>query len=352
MTTTAAVLALIEDQSLRDDVDRVAAAAGVRVVHADRPSSRSVWMSAPVVVLDAATAHRCAQDGLPRRDRVFLVGSAEPDGTDWESAVCVGAQQVIRLPDHDGALVGAFAAATQDATRGARRGAVITAVGGCGGAGATLFATALAQSATPALLIDADPWGGGIDLAMGTEGMPGLRWQDLTLRGGRLEFDALKAALPHRRGVTVLSGSRTGADIEAGPLSAVIDAGRRAGVTVICDVPRRATPAVEVALESADLVVLIVPADVRASAAAGALTGWIRTVNPNVGLVVRGPAPGGLRAADVSSTVGLALVAAMRPQPGLADALERGGLRMRARSPLARAAAQVLDMLGKQPAFR
>ncbi len=352
MTTTAAVLALVEDQSLRDDVDRVAAAAGVPVVHTGRPSSRTVWMSAQVVVLDAAAAHRCAQDGLPRRDRVFLVGSAEPDGADWESAISIGVQQVIRLPDHDDALVGAFAAATQDATPGARRGAVVAAVGGCGGAGATLFATALAQSATSALLVDADPWGGGIDLAMGTEGVPGLRWQDLTLRDGRLEFDALKAALPNRRGVTVLSGSRSGGEIEAGPLSAVVDAGRRAGVTVICDVPRRATPAVEMALESADLVVLIVPADVRAAAAAGALAGWVRTINPNVGLVVRGPAPGGLRAADVSATVGLSLVAAMRPQPGLADALERGGLHIRARSPLARAAAQVLGMLDKQPALR
>ena len=352
MTTTAAVLALVEDQSLRDDVDRVAAAAGVPVVHTGRPSSRTVWMSAKVVVLDVAAARRCAQDGLPRRDRVFLVGSAEPDGADWESALSIGVQKVIRLPDHDDALVGAFAAATQDATPGDRRGAVVTAVGGCGGAGATLFATALAQSATPALLVDADPWGGGIDLAMGTEGVPGLRWQDLTLRDGRLEFDALQAALPNRRGVTVLSSSRSGGEIEAGPLSAVVDAGRRAGVTVVCDVPRRATPAVEMALQSADLVVLIVPADVRAAAAAGALAGWVRTINPNVGLVVRGPAPGGLRAADVSATVGLSLVAAMRPQPGLADALERGGLHIRARSPLARAAAQVLGMLDKQPALR
>lgn len=342
------MLALVDDQSLRDDVDRVAAAAGVRVVHADRPSSRTVWVSAQVVVLDAAAAGRCAHDGLPRRDRVFLVGSADPDSGDWVAAVSVGAQGVIRLPDQDAALVDAFAAASPDAVPGAHRGAVVTAVGGCGGAGASLFAVALAQAATPSLLIDTDPWGGGIDLAMGTERTPGLRWQDLTLRDGRLGFDALRAALPNLRGVTVLSGSRGGDDIEAGPLTAVIDAGRRAGVTVVCDAPRRVTPAVEVALESADLVVMIVPADVRAAASAGALGRWVRSVNPNVGLVVRGPAPGGLRAVDVATTVGLPLVAAMRPQPGLADALERGGLRMRTRSPLASAATRVLGMLETQ----
>lgn len=345
MTPAAAVLALVDQPTLREDVDRVAAAAAVRVVHAHRPSSRAVWMSAPLVVLDADAAGRCAHDGLPRRDRIFLVSAAEPAGDDWKVAVSVGAQRVIRLPDQEVELIDAFTTASQGIGSNAHRGAVVATIGGCGGAGASLFAAALAQAAPQSLLIDTDPWGGGLDLAMGTEGAPGLRWQDLTLRDGRLGFDALHAALPQRRGVTVLSGGRHGAEIEAGPLSAVIDAGRRAGVAVVCDVPRRSSPAVEVALASADLVVTLVPADVRAAAAAGALTGWVRTVNPNVGLVVRGPAPGGLRAADIAATVGLPVVAAMRPQPGLADALERGGLRMRARSPLARAAAAVLGLL-------
>lgn len=345
MTPMTAVLALAGDRTLRDDIDRAAAAASVRVVHAHHPSSRTVWASAHVVVLDAAAASRCAHDGLPRRDRVLLVVPAVPDGEDWKAAVSVGAQRVIRLPEQDVELVEAFTTASQGSGSGAHRGAVVATVGGCGGAGASLFAAALAQAAPPSLLVDVDPWGGGLDLAMGTEDVPGLRWQDLTLRDGRLGFDALRAALPARRGVTVLSGGRHGSEIGAGPLGAVIDAGRVAGVTVVCDVPRRVTPAVEVALESADLVVMVVPADVRAAAAAGALTGWLRTVNPNVGLVVRGPSPGGLRAADIAATVGSPLVAAMRPQPGLADALERGGLRVRARSPLARAAADVLGLV-------
>lgn len=345
MTPPAAVLALVDQPTLREDVDRVAAAAAVPVVHAHRPSGRAVWMSAPLVVLDAAAAGRCADDGLPRRDRVFLVSAAEPDTTDWKVAVSVGAQRIIRMPDQEVELIDALTAASQGTGSDTGRGAVVATIGGCGGAGASLFAAALAQSAPQSLLVDTDPWGGGLDLAMGTEGAPGLRWQDLALRDGRLGFDALQAALPQRRGVTVLSGGRQGAEIEAGPLGAVIDAGRRAGVAVICDVPRRAGPAVEVALESADLVVALVPADVRAAAATGALTGWVRMVNPNVGLVVRGPAPGGLRAADIAATVGLPVVATMRPQPGVDDALERGGLRLRARSPLARAAAAVLGLL-------
>lgn len=123
MTPATAVLALVDDRALRDDVDRVAAAAAVRVVHARRPSSRTVWVSAQVVVLDAAAAARCAAEGLPRRDRVYLVGSAEPGDGDWKAAISVGAQRVIRLPDQDDELVGAFTTATQSSGSSARRGA-------------------------------------------------------------------------------------------------------------------------------------------------------------------------------------------------------------------------------------
>ena len=74
------------------------------------------------------------------------------------------------------------------------------------------------------------------------------------------------------------------------------------------------------------------------------------TVNPNAGVVVRGPAPGGLRSSDVAEIVGLPLLAAMRPQPDVAVVLERGGLRLRRRSPLAAAARRVLAVLQQHPA--
>ena len=121
--------------------------------------------------------------------------------------------------------------------------------------------------------------------------------------------------------------------------------GSRGGATVICDLPRRSTGAVETALDAANLVVVIAPADVRSCAAAAAIAAWVSAGNPNAGVVVRGPSPGGLRSVDVAQIVGLPLLAAMRAQPGVADALERGGLRLRPRSPLAAAARRVLAVL-------
>jgi secretion/DNA translocation related CpaE-like protein len=345
MTASNGILALVGDPAIRDDVDRVAAAAGLPVVHASDPSSRKVWTSAVAVLLDVAAAERCAHRALPRRGRVVLLVRSEPLAADFQAAIVVGAQHVITLPANDAALMAELSDAAEASRDTGRRGAIVGVIAGRGGAGASVFATALAQTAPDALLIDADPWGGGIDLVLGSEGETGLRWPDLAMQGGRLSYTALRDALPQRRGVSVLSGSRTGSEIDAAPLGAVIEAGSRGGATVICDLPRRSTGAVETVLDAADLVVVMAPADVRSCAAAAAIVPWVSAVNPNAGMVVRGPSPGGLRSADVAKIVGLPVLAAMRAQPGVADALECGGLRLRRRSPLAAAARHVLAVL-------
>ncbi|AFM19475.1 helicase/secretion neighborhood CpaE-like protein [Mycolicibacterium chubuense NBB4] len=355
MTTPEAVLALIDDRILANDVDRVVAAAGLRVVHAAEPSSRRVWLSAAAVLLDAAAARRCAGRGLPRRARVVLISGEAPGPDAWEAAVCVGAQHVLTVPDQDRDLMAVLADAADAARDGGARGAVVAVLSGRGGAGASVFATAMAQAAADSLLVDADPWGGGLDLVLGSETEPGLRWPDLSLAGGRLSYSALRDALPRRHGVSVLAGSRvlsgerSSNDIDSLALGAVLDAGSRGGVTVVCDAARRPSPATETALAAADLVVMVTPADVRSAAAAAATAQWVSGGNPNTGVVVRGPAPGGLRPVDVARIVGLPVLASMRPQPGLDAALERGGLRLGRRSPLAGAARRVLEVLVRNP---
>jgi secretion/DNA translocation related CpaE-like protein len=355
MTTTDGLLALIDDRGLDADIDRVVAAAGMRLVRSGEPPGRRVWLSAAAVLLDAAAARRCADRGLPRRARVLLISGVTPGPEDWEAAVAVGAQQVVSMPAQDADLMALLADAADAARDGEARGSVVAVVSGRGGGGASVFATALAQAAGEALLVDADPWGGGLDLVLGSETEPGLRWPDLSLAGGRLSYPALRDALPSRRGVRVLSGSRVlsgeraSNDIDAVALGAVIDAGSRGGVTVVCDTARRTTPATETALAAADLVVLVTPADVRSCAAAAATAQWVSAGNPNTGVVVRGPAPGGLRPIDVARIVGLPVLASMRPQPGIESLLERGGLRVRQRSPLAGAARKVLETLARHP---
>ena len=340
-----AVLIRVAGRELLEQAERIVAAAGLRPVTVSTPLTRNIWSAAAAIILDSDAAASYEHDGLPRRDRVILVTSSEPQGPTWAAAMAVGAQCVCVLPADDGELIRHLSDAADAAREGLRAGQVIAVTGGRGGAGASTFAAALAQTATPALLIDLDPWGGGIDLLLGSESVPGLRWPDLSLQGGRVAWPAVRDALPSHRGVSVLSGARHGHDIEAAAAEAVVDAGRRGGNVVICDLPRRITAAAACTLDGADLVVMVTTCDVRGVAAAAAMAPVLLGVNPNVGLVVRGPAPGGLRAAEAAQVTDLPLLAAMRPEPMLAERLERGGLRVRRRSPLAAAARAVLTLL-------
>jgi secretion/DNA translocation related CpaE-like protein len=346
------VLAVLAEPALRDELDRVAAAVGVRVVHAgsELPLGRKAWSAASAIVLDEAAAQGCAVTGLPRRAHVIVLTGSEPAPTTWAAAVDVGAEHVLKLPAQEHDLVRELADAGDSPRDGGAAGAVVAVIGGRGGAGASLFAVALAQAAGEALLVDIDPWAGGIDLLIGAETTPGVRWPDLALRGGRLNWPAVRDALPQQRGISMLSGTRRGCEVDAAAVQAVVDAGRRGGVIVVCDLPRRLTNAVETVLDTADLVVVVSPCDVRACAATATMAPVLVGINPNIGLVVRGPSPGGLRAAEVAEIAGLPLLASMKPDPRLAEQLEHGGLQLGRRSALAAAARRVLAVLPVRPA--
>jgi secretion/DNA translocation related CpaE-like protein len=349
----ASALVIARDRELLSHLDRVAAVAGCELELADGvPAGRRSWAAAPLVLLDAAALDECARARLSRRSGVLVLCRGEPPPDLWRQAVHVGAENVLALPACETALVNALVDAVEDDGRGSGR--VVVVAGGRGGAGASVFAAALAlvaqRRSRRALLVDCDPLGGGIDYLLGAEEVDGLRWPQLGLTGGRVAADALHAALPAvpfgADRLTVLSCGRDGEPPHPDAVAAVIDAGRRAGDTVVCDVPRHLPEAACAALGRADLVVLVVPAEVRACAAATPLAERLRRHGSPVWLVVRGPAPGGLTADDVARALDLPMLASMRPAPGLVAALEAGRLPFaRLSHPLARAACAVLDAL-------
>ena len=346
-------LVMVSDPELLDAILRLAAAAGCELDRAvDATAARRSWAAAPVVLLDAGAAQHCARHGLPRRGRVLLAVRGEPPPGVWQQAVAIGAEHVVSLPDAEPWLVAALSEATEEPRA---RGPVVGVVGGRGGAGASVLAAAVAVTAVRdgrrALLVDCDPLGGGLDLVLGAEDLDGLRWPGIGVGGGRVPAAALHAALPAppvargRGELAVLSCDRGAGGPAPSAVSAVIDAGRRAGETVVCDLPRHPTDAAGAALAAADLVVLVVPADVRSCAAAARVVATLADHGAVPRLVVRGPAPGGIDAAEVAQALGLPLLATMRPEPGLARALERGEAPGRARGPLAAAARAVLAEL-------
>ncbi len=204
------------------------------------------------------------------------------------------------------------------------------------------------------LLVDCDPLGGGLDLVLGAEDALGPRWPELALRGGRVPAASLRAALPAPpvgttaagdRLLSLASCGRSGEGPHPDALATVVDAGRRAGEIVICDLPRHLTDAALAVVDTADVTALVVPAEVRSCAAAARVAAILAERGARVALVVRGPSPGGLSADDVARTLELPVLAAMRPQPGLARMLDQGQPPGRSRGPLATAAAEILQSL-------
>ncbi len=355
-------LVITEDGELLDDLLRIAAAAAVDVVHARLPGSRSGWQAASMVVLDARLVRHAVAAGLPRRPGVIVVGTVELDPDVWQYCVLLGVDRTLMLPGGEDDLVAVLA---DGAPGSPGDGRVIAVIGARGGVGASVFAAAVAvagvRSGDGAVLADCDPWGVGQDLLMGIEADPGVRWSDIAAPAGRVSVEALTEALPAlvpgRAGpwrglrsagrLSVLAmnreaGSESG--LTADTTSVVIDSCRRSGLLLVVDVPRAPSDVASVVLGVADAVVLVATADVSSCYAARRLLDRLTVQTSRLGLVVRGPSPGGLGADDLSTALDLPLIAQMRPQPGLARDLELGhppGLNPR--SPLGLAAARVLD---------
>jgi Mrp family chromosome partitioning ATPase len=145
---------------------------------------------------------------------------------------------------------------------------VIGVIGGSGGVGASTFAAVVTSVAARAVLIDLDPVGGGIDVLLGIDDVPGARWSGLRVGGGYLDPAALAAGLPRWRGVAVLA-----ADEPPGPgaVAQVASAAAEVG-TVVIDLPRAPSDLREAGLACCELCVVVAAAnDVRSLVAARAV---------------------------------------------------------------------------------
>lgn len=290
--------------------------------------------------LDAATKVL-----LERAAVALVLVCASDEGPEvWHDAVQLRAETVAVLPDAEPWLATRVARVVRRSTRAP----VLAVVGGCGGAGATTLAAAVALTAArrelAVTLLDLDPLGGGMDLLFGAEAAGGLRWQDLRNAPGRLPAGAVRATAPLVCGVSLLTWDRSGPPrVTAAGVEAVVERAAEDDDLVVADLPRLVDDPARVVLRTARSVVVVVPADVRAAAAAARVLAGLEAVAGSVSVVVRGPAPTGLAAEAVADALGLPLIGDLRPEPGLAAALDRGDVPpVRPRGPLAGLAARLL----------
>ncbi|MFF5127703.1 septum site-determining protein Ssd [Streptomyces syringium] len=318
-------LVVTEDEGLLDDLLRLCAAAGaVPEVAQGMPARRGSWDSAPLVLVGDDCAARLA--GAVRREGVVLVGRDQDDPGVWQRAVGIGARNVVLLPDGESWLVDRIA----DAVEGVGRPALtVGVIGGRGGAGASTLACALAVGAARAgrrtMLIDGDPLGGGLDVLLGGEKAEGLRWPAFADSRGRVAGRALEEALPELHSLRVLSWDRGDClAVSSDAMRAVLAAARRRGGAVVVDLPRRLDDAAVEALEQMDVGLLVVPAELRAVAAAHRVASLVGMVLSDLRLVTRAHAGSGLRGEEISNLLGLPLAGELPPEPGLSDALVTG----------------------------
>lgn len=320
-------LALTTDEELLDDLVRLAAAAGVVLDVVTEPAGvRRTWSTASLVLVGADASAALARAAPVHRPGVVLVGRS-PQLSHWRNAVELGADLVVSLPEQEADLVDRLADAAEGLSREA---ATICVIGGRGGAGATTLATALAVTGTSerlsVMLVDGDHLGGGIDLMLGGEHVHGLRWPELVGTEGRVSAAALRAALPQVDELVVLSWDR-GDDVvatSAEAMRAVLAAARRASDLVVVDLPRHLDEAATAALASCTIALLVVPAELRATAAAARVATLLTPRTPDLRLVVRGPGPAGLDGDLIAHSLELPLAAQLPPEPGLDALLEQG----------------------------
>lgn len=234
----------------------------------------------------------------------------------------------------------------------------IGVVGACGGAGASSVAAAIARAralSQSSVLVDLADCAGGLDVLLGVEETPGVRWADLGAVRGEVSGAELAELLPRWGEVAVLSADRTRPETVAQRCQdLVLSALAQVGDLVV----DFGSTHLAAAAQLCDLVVIVVPRHVRAVAGGQATIARLTDAGlapSQMALVVRGPAPGGLDPLHIEQVLNLPLAAHMASDRGLAAAIERGvgpqGRKLdRAAHRVLRYAARALPAVPRAPA--
>ena len=230
---------------------------------------------------------------------------------------------------------------------------LVPAVGGAG-ASITAAASALVLSRErPICLVDADALAGGIDLVLGMETEPGLRWQDFSAADGRLDGAALYEALPscprspalkvltwtrsrtpetaynHASAATKFDSAdrpgRTDRPDDVRHIASTISCLIHAGITVIVDCPKQVEYVTALGA-MADDTVIILPTSVRAIAAAGHLASICAQAGFTPSLAVRHQQHLDISVEEVEYALDLPIVGEIEYCKKVAHEIDVGGL--------------------------
>ncbi len=221
---------------------------------------------------------------------------------------------------------------------------VIGVVGATGGLGASSLAAALAVRASSnglaSLLIDAHPHGGGVDVCLGLDTEPGLRWPDLASVRGEIDARAVLEDVPSVGECRVLSWDRVPSRALADHGLAIAFALTQAANLSVIDLPGAEADGAAIWWGLCDIV-LVCGYGVRQMAAAAVVLELLEMVSrhaqarllpgsspqvmgkPRVHAVLRESA-GKVDRDRAAATLGLPILGAMPRDAGVEAALTRG----------------------------
>ena len=361
---TAPILIAVDDALLHPEATHLAAATGRPIIDSRGPDDLvRHYPRAFAVLIDAARAPDL--DPLPPRGGVFLLSGDA--GTPPADAFVLPAQAADLLKALGRLALAASGKGRNDGSSAPRVrsragsdgsvgsvgavgavGTVVAFVGAAGGAGTSTIAAAVARAAAADMhpvVVDAHRYSGGLDLLLGVEEEVGARWGEIEIGEGSVDRAQLRQALPQTKdGIAVLTAARTTVPAAAGAhgglraevdrVTTVLGAG---GFTVV-DAPPDALP------NRCDHAFVVVPAEVRAAAAAALISAECRAANTPVSLVLRHRGWSGLSAQEVERVAGADVIAEVKHLPRLVRVCEVDGLPARLPRPLSAAAETILEV--------
>lgn len=370
------LLLAISDAVLHPEVSHIAAATGCEVFESTDPAEiLRLLPRAEALIIDAASAnelHAHARSHgveIPSRQRIFHVTS-EPGPIDYRSALRCHAEEAFLLPSQAPELLAALGKHRLAQSRGrvAQQNQCVAISGAVGGSGVSTLSAAVARTAAAETryqhisLLDAVEYSGGLDLLLGIEDTPGIRWPDLSLGEGHIDYAALDQAIPHSSydHIGVLSQARSSiagaAQLkeQVPSIRRVIHAIREAESTAlgVLDCPsilgQADNPLAQLIAEEAQLLVLVVPAEIRAVAAAAGRLAELTSSGIHPLLVLRHRSWSGLGRKEVEDILQAEVLVELGHIQRLSKTTELQGLPQALPKPLVHASRSILAQLVHQ----
>lgn len=333
MHRTQAILVAVDDPVLHPEAMHIAAATGRPIVDTTNPGDIHRHLHrVSAVLIDAETAAGISNE--KQRDRIFLLGS-DPGPADFKTAMHIHAEKALLLPAQTAELLTALGRDDGELTS-THRGAGVTIgfLGVAGGVGVSTIAVAFARRRShrrDTVLIDAVSSSGGIDLLLGAEAIPGARWPDLGFTRGTVQVDDVLAALPamgDRLFVLSTARSMVADPFVLGPLDvkAAVECLSGAGRPLDVVVDLRAGNIADEVIPVLDHLVLVVPAEVRAVAAAVSQRLELQRHQVPMSVVLRHRGWSGLDVAEVEKILGTGVIAEIGTITRLPKTVEMHGM--------------------------